>query len=70
MGLYHTVYSPDGATFEVAPDRGADLVLNKGWSNTPPKRTAKSKTKADAKTPLAADTGDNKEDDYASTDSE
>ncbi len=47
---YHLkkVWDPQGVMFEVNPDRGADLVLNKGWSNTPPKPAAKKRQRRKA----------------------
>jgi len=41
MDLYRAVYDQNGQMFEVAPERAADLVLNKGWSNTAPKKASK-----------------------------
>lgn len=36
--FYRKVYAPDGTMFEVNPEKAAQLVLNKGWFNTPPKK--------------------------------
>jgi hypothetical protein len=36
MSLYKTVYDPKGEPFEVGPETAAQLVLNKGWTQTPP----------------------------------
>lgn len=59
MDIYRKVWSPDGAMFEVTPEKASELVLNEGWSNTPPK----AKKSRDTKSPtpkeevkLAADT--------------
>lgn len=72
--LYRVIYDPSGVSFEVPPDRAADLVLNKGWSNTPTtKKTATKKTsykKAKAADELAADTEEVTEDDLSSLSSE
>lgn len=65
--MYRTIYDPKGVPFEVPPERAAQLVLNKGWSNTPPKKSSKKKTKASvevhtpAPEPLAADVEDKAE---------
>lgn len=73
MDLYRTIYDPNGVSFEVPPDRAADLVLNKGWSNTPPeKKTATKKNfkKFKAADELAADTEEVTEDAESSLSSE
>lgn len=46
MSLYHKVWAADGTMFEVLPEKAADLVLNKGWSNTPPQPVTKASKKA------------------------
>lgn len=55
--LYRTVWDPAGVPFEVAPERAADLVLNKGWSNTAPvKKIAKKASKKVEENVPSADT--------------
>lgn len=34
------IYAPDGEPFEVLPHKVGDLVLNQGWSQTPPEPVA------------------------------
>lgn len=73
MELYRTIYDPNGVSFEVPPDRAADLVLNKGWTNTQTeKKTATKKNfkKVKAADELAADTEEVTEDDPSSLSSE
>lgn len=41
--FYKKVWAPDGTMFEVTHERASQLVLNKGWSNTPPKTAKPSK---------------------------
>jgi hypothetical protein len=36
--FYRTVYAPNGQAFEFPHERAAQLVLNKGWFNTPPNK--------------------------------
>ena len=75
IDLYRKIYSPEGTMFEVPPEKAADLILNKGWSNTPPaseKLTKKASKKAkDEKTVPVADTTEAYEtDEYPLTSSE
>jgi hypothetical protein len=47
--LYRKVWAPDGTSFEVPPERAAQLVLNEGWSNTAPQEKKKTSKKASKK---------------------
>jgi len=62
MSLYKKVWAPDGTMFEVPPERAAELVLNKDWSNTPPQAEEKPKKKGKRRakdiTPVADTTED------------
>lgn len=62
MSLYHDVWAPDGTKFEVPPEKAADLVLNQGWSNTPPKSETPSKKKGKLRVKDAAPVADTTED--------
>lgn len=57
--FYKKVWAPNGQMFEVTHEKAAQLVLNKGWSNTPPatKKPANKGTKA-GKAPAAMKTVD------------
>lgn len=50
--MYKVIYDPDGVMFEVPPHKVGELVLNLGWTQTPPlpvaepKKTTKTKAKA------------------------
>lgn len=71
MNLYQTIYDQDGTPFEVTPERAAELVLNKGWSNIPPaKKTAKRKYEKKAAVEITADTEEVSEDVPSSFESE
>jgi hypothetical protein len=65
--LYRKVWAPNGTSFEVPPERAAQLVLNEGWSNTPPQADIKKKTKKTSKKveETAAPAADNTEIDEA-----
>jgi hypothetical protein len=63
MALYHTIYAPDGVPFEVSPERASELILNQGWSNTPPQKditvkTGKKTRQADTDSVPAVDTSE------------
>lgn len=41
--MYIRVYAPDGEAFDVPRERADKLILQDGWTQTPPKRESKKK---------------------------